>query len=252
MNIFNLFVLQWTDIVDIGILSLLIYYLIILLQGTKSFQILLGLGGVLFLYYFAVFFELRSILWGFQNIFQYTVILLVIIFQTDIRNALANFGKGGGFQKESDYSKCLNSIMEAVTFATRDKTGMMIAFEKKIQLGEYIKTGEKLMAIVSTPLISSIFSKKAALHDGAIIINSKYLLVAASCIFPLSTQINFNNSFGTRHRAAMGLSELTDAVIITISEQNGNVSIFYQGKVDLNLSIVKTRQLMEKYLTDKN
>ena len=248
MIFFNLFQVQWTDLVDIGILSLLIYYLILLVQGTKSFQILLGLLALLSLYYLSVFLELHSMLWVFQNILQYTVILIVIIFQADIRNALANFGKTEVFKKKAEHTKYLRRIMKAVRFLHSNKIGLIIAFEKQISLGEYIKTGVKLQAIITSSLILSIFSKNSPLHDGAVIIDHKYCLVAASCIFPLSARIDLEPSYGTRHRAALGLSELTDAIILIISEETGKISLFSEGKIEKNISIKKIAFILNKYL----
>lgn len=248
MNIFHFFYLQWTDILDIGILSLLIYNFILLLQGTRSFQILLGVIVLFFLYYISVFLELRSILWFYQNILQYTVVLIVIIFQADIRNALANFGKTGFFKRELEHRKYIRRTMKTVQFCHSKKIGLMIAFERRISLGEYIKTGVELQALIKSPLLLSIFSKNSPLHDGAVVINSRYRLAAAGCIFPLSNRIGLESVYGTRHRAAVGLTELTDAVIITVSEETGQISLYFESGAMQNLSLEKVEKLLNKYL----
>ena len=248
MNILNFFQLQWTDILDIGILSLLIYNLILLLQGTRSFQILLGVFALAFLYYICVFLDLRSILWVYQNVLQYTVILIVIIFQSDIRKALANFGKTGIFKRKLEHSKYVKRIMKAIIFSQAKKIGLIIAFEKNISLGEYIKTGVELQAMLTSSLILSIFSKNSPLHDGAVVVSSKYKVTAAGCIFPLSNRIDLDPSYGTRHRAAMGLSEITDAVIITVSEETGRISLFFDGEVKKNIKSGLIENFLNNYL----
>jgi diadenylate cyclase len=249
MNILGLFQLQWSDLVDIGILSLVIYYLILLLQGTKSFQIMLGVVALLSLYYVSILLELRSILWVFQNILQYTVILLVIIFQADIRNALANFGRTGVLKREAEYKKYLRRVMKSVQVCHKKKNGLIIAFEKKINLGEYIKTGVELQAEVTSPLILSIFSKNAPLHDGAVVISSNRI-AAASCIFPLSNRVDLNPNYGTRHRAAVGLTEITDAAVITVSEETGKISVFFRGEIYNGVSVKKAQEILNNYLKD--
>ena len=250
--LFNTITFYWTDFIDIVVLFLIIYNLILLLQGTRSFQILLGLLVLLSLYYAAQILKLNSILWVYQNLLQYIVVLLVIIFQADIRNALANFGKTGFFRKNVEYARYIERIIKTINFIRQQKQGLIIAFERKISLGEYSKTGVDIQAITTSTLLSSIFSKKSPLHDGAVIIDSKFSIVAASCIFPLSPRIDLEFSYGTRHRAAIGLTELTDALVLVVSEETGKISLFVEGVVKRNINIKKTRELLKKYLKNGN
>ena len=218
MIFFDYFHILWTDLVDITILFLLIYNIILLLQGTRSVQILIGFIALFGLFYAARFLELNSTLWVLNNFFQYIVIIIIIIFQTDIRNTLANFGRTRVFEKNKKIDVIdIIRITRAIEIGKQTNTGMIIVFEQQIGLGEYVKTGVSINGMISSPLLLSIFNKKSPIHDGAVIIDTNFHIAAASCILPLTSRIDLRAKYGTRHRAAIGLSEISDALILVVS-----------------------------------
>ena len=249
MIFFDYFHILWTDLVDIVILFLLIYNIILLLQGTRSVQILIGLTALVVLFYAAKFLELNSTLWILKNFFQYIVIIIIIIFQTDIRNTLANFGRTRVFKKNKKIDLIdIIRITRTVEIAKQTNTGMILVFEQQIGLGEYIRTGVQINGAISSPLLLSIFNTKSPMHDGAVVIDTNFCVAAASCILPLTSRIDLRAKYGTRHRAAIGLSEISDALILVVSEETGHITFFYKGTIEENLSINEVEKLLKNYL----
>ena len=244
--------LSWVDLIDIGIMSLIIYNIILLVQGTRSIQILLGFLAIITLFYTAKFLELKSILWVLQNLFQYIVIIIIIIFQTDIRNALANFGRAKIFKRDSNVSLVdITRIIQTVADMQQTKTGMILAFERRIGLGEYIKTGFLIDAIISSQLLLSIFQQKSPIHDGAVIVDTNFRIAASCCILPLASRADKSTRYGTRHRAAIGLSELTDALILVVSEETSKISVFLENTKKENLNLDKLESILRENLLEK-
>ena len=162
MIFFDYFHILWTDLVDITILFLLIYNIILLLQGTRSVQILIGFTALVGLFYAARFLELNSTLWILKNFFQYIVIITIIIFQTDIRNTLANFGRTRVFKKNKTIDIIdIIRLTRTVEIAQQTNTGIILVFEQQIGLGEYVKTGVSINGMISSPLLLSIFNTKS-------------------------------------------------------------------------------------------
>ena len=201
MLLFDYFHPTWTDLIDITILFFLIYNIILLLQGTRSVQILIGLIALIVVFYAAKFLELNSTLWILKNFFQYIVIIVIIIFQTDIRNTLANFGRTRILKKNKKINLIdIIRITRTLEIAQQTNTGMIIVFEQQIGLREYIKTGVSIHGAISSPLLLSIFNVKSPLHDGAVIIDTNFSIAAASC----TELICLQNIL----RAAIGLTEV--------------------------------------------
>lgn len=248
-DFFNILFFSWYDLVDIAILSFIIYNVILLIQGTRSTQILLGFILLISLFYTAELLGLESILWLFKNIFQYIVIIIIIIFQTDIRNALANFGRARIFKRKKNISYIdIIRIVRTAEIMQQTKKGIILAFEKRIGLKEYLKTGVIIDGVISSPLLLSIFNTKSPLHDGAVIIDSNFRIAASSCILPLASRIDLKARYGTRHRAAIGLSEITDSVVLVVSEETGKISLFLEGQIEEDVQIVNLEKLLIKYL----
>ncbi len=252
MIFFDYFQILWTDLVDLVILFLLIYNIILLLQGTRSVQILIGFIALIALFYAAKFLELNSTLWILKNFFQYIVIIIIIIFQTDIRNTLAKFGRTRILKKNRKINLIdIIRITRTLEIAQQTNTGMIIVFEQQIGLGEYIKTGVNIHGAISSPLLLSIFNTKSPMHDGAVIIDTNFSIAAASCILPLTSRIDLRAKYGTRHRAAIGLSEICDALIFVVSEESAQITLFHGEKIIENLNTNKVEDILKNHLLKK-
>ncbi len=235
--------LRISDFVDILIVSVILYYLINLIRETRAMQLV---KGILFL--FAVFFlsqwlNLNALNYILGGAMQIGVFALVVIFQPELRNLLERMGrfKVGNIidfaadTSEEDIQRVIESVSIAAANMSATKTGALIVMERTTRLGEFISTGTMLDANVSSGLLENIFVPNTPLHDGAVIIrNGK--IVTAGCLLPLTANNNLSRDLGTRHRAAIGLSEVTDAVIIVVSEETGKISIALNGSLTRNLS----------------
>jgi diadenylate cyclase len=227
---------------DIAILSFLFYRVILIIKGTRAIQIILGILVILVLTVIARdILHLRALTWLLNNFWLAAVIIFAVVFQIEIRSVLAQIGSNiwgnSGNVKES-YIKEIADAVEELAFTM---SGGLIAIENEVGLKNFTETGIMLNANISKELLLSIFKNKSApLHDGAIVIYNEKI-IAAGCLFPLShnTEVKL---YGTRHRAALGLSEITDALIIVVSEETGNISIAYKGKLKSNISVTKLKE----------
>jgi diadenylate cyclase len=213
--------------VDILIVSYIIYRLLLLLKGSRAAQILVGIFVIFGAYVLSNIFQLTALHWLLNNFISSIVLIIVIVFQQDIRRALAYIGKGY-FNKPSvqadDLRHTIEQVTEAVVELTKTKTGALIVFERNIGIKEIISTGRMLDALVTKELLLTIFNIHAPLHDGAVIIKGTRV-VSAGCMLPLAQDIPYHPTYGTRHKAAFGLSSETDAVIIIVSEETGKASV---------------------------
>ena len=232
------------DFLDILLLTLVIYWLLNQIKGTRTIPILLGLTVLMGSYVLANYLALDAIGWVLENLFSFLVVILVVLFQADIRNALARLGMTTMFHEMSGAAQ--RSLIEEVvntasTLAAR-KIGGTIVLEKETGLRNYIERGKRIQGDPSLELMVSIFHPSSPLHDGAVIINREGKLAAACCILPLTANPVTSSFLGTRHRSSLGLSEETDAVIIVISEEWGSVSLAYQGVLQRHLEESVLRQ----------
>ncbi len=232
--------------VDILIVSYLIYRLLLMLKGSKAAQILLGIFIIFGAYILSNVFDLTALHWLLNNFISSIVLIIIIVFQQDLKRALAYVGKGyfnKGSAQASEVRTCVEQVTEAVTELTRTKTGALIVFERNIGIKETIDTGMLLDAIATKELLLTIFNTRAPLHDGAVVIKGKRI-VAAGCMLPLSQDMKYHPTYGTRHKAAFGLSSETDAVIIIVSEETGKVSIV----VDNSITVFEPPETMQPEL----
>ena len=222
----------WSDILDIIIVAFIIYRVIILIKGTGAFQVLIGLIIVFAIFLFAVIFKLYATEYIFGNFLSSIIIVIIVLFRNEIRRALIEVGKNpfAVAQNKLERVSLVEETSKAVFELASKKIGAIIVFERNVFLGDYLKIGVKLDSIVSKELLISIFTPPSPLHDGAVIIQ-KGRVAAASCYLPLSTEDNISKKLGTRHRAAIGLSELTDAFSVVVSEETGKVSIIRSKKI---------------------
>ena len=224
----SLNILRWQDILDILVVAFIIYQLMAIIRGTRSVQMVLGLIVVGAVYLMASFLDLATLQWLLKTFLSSILIIIVIVFQQDIRRALTQVGKSP-FQRNLDMAeKDLDEIIRAVFYLSKRRIGALIVIERETGLREFLESGFRLNANLSKELLISIFMPVSPLHDGGVIIY-KGRVQTAGCIMPLSQNPYINKRFGTRHRAAIGLSEETDAVIIVVSEETQEVSLVQHG-----------------------
>lgn len=246
--------LSFSDILDIAIMTILIYTMVKLIRDTRSGQLIKGLLLLGLFYFLASNFEMLMIKSVLAEVFKWTVVVLCILFQPEIRKALeqvgrSNFGHSiiaavfGGRKPENVIAqrKAVEEVIEAVAVLQQLRMGALIVFERKTKLNDVVATGTLIEAEPSAMLIGNIFYNKAPLHDGSMIIREGKLL-AAGCILPLTHKENISASLGTRHRAAIGLSEDTDAVTVVVSEETGQVSIAENGLLKRNYTRTTLRE----------
>ncbi len=234
--------IAWNDIIEIIILAFVIYKIMAWIKNTKAWSLLRGIVLIVIFLFIAYLLQLRTILWVSQHLIAVAIIALVILFQPELRHALEKLGNrrifsgvrsgSGGYERFS--KKTASEIVDAVCDMSQAKTGALIVIEQNINLDEYIKTGINIDAVVTSQLLLNIFEKNTPLHDGAVIVRGDRV-TAATCYLPLSSNDNLSKDLGTRHRAALGLSEDTDSVVIIVSEESGNIAITANGQLERKL-----------------
>lgn len=231
-----------SDILDIAIVSFLIYHLIKFIRESRSGQLVKGIIVILIAYFLAIQFNFRMLSTILNNFFQFSIFALLIVFQPELRRVLEQLGRSNVLKDrkllqyivKEDVSNVyaqkdlIKVISNAVSELSNDKTGALIVLERKTKLGDIIDTGTIIKSQPSVALICNIFFNKAPLHDGALIVRQG-TLYAGGCILPLTKNNDLSKSLGTRHRAAVGISENSDAVAIVVSEETGNISIALNG-----------------------
>ncbi|MCB9060909.1 MAG: TIGR00159 family protein [Halobacteriovoraceae bacterium] len=229
-TLFNQFTIK--DLIDIFIVSVLFYQILSIIRGTRAVQVLVGVAVLSALYWIGITYDLFALNWLLDHLFSSFLILLIIIFQEEFKAALAKFGSGGHMfdnAKKDETIVELTEIIESLRLLSREKIGAIIVIENHQGLLNFIRSGTKLNSNLHSDLIYSIFQSKSALHDGAIIVSGGKI-AAAGCFLPLSNSLGIDRNLGTRHRAALGLSELTDALILTVSEEKGTISLWKNGE----------------------
>lgn len=224
------------NIIDIIVVSYIFYRAILLIKGTRAVQIMLGLLTLAVLTFFAKnILHLKMLSWLLESFWMIAAVILVVVFQPEIRSGLAQIGshRWGKILFSSELS-FIDEIIKAINTCSQQHIGALIVLEQEVGLRTYIEAGTIINAQVSQELILSIFNTKSPLHDGAIILENTRL-IAAGCILPLSNDRDISKVLGTRHRAALGISELSDAIVLVVSEETGMVSIARDGKLESNV-----------------
>lgn len=234
-----------TGIVEIIIISFLFYYMLVWIKDTRAWMLLRGILVILAFVLVAAIFEMTTILWIAKNTVSVAVIALVVIFQPELRKALENLGRKNfltsmfsfNFSKEENVKfsdKTISEIVKACYEMGKVKTGALIVVEDEIMLTEYERTGIAVDGILTSQLLINIFEKNTPLHDGAVIVRGDRV-VAATCYLPLTDSLTISKDLGTRHRAAVGISEVGDSLTIVVSEETGRVSIAMEGELYRNV-----------------
>ena len=237
--------LDWKDVLQILLVAGGIYYLLRLLSRTGAIQMLIGVLLFVAIYFLARLLELQLILYVLENLFRYGAIAALIIFQPELRNGLARIGRARSFRFLSNLQQreLVDEIIEATERLARGKIGAIIALERDAKLEDYAETGTPLHARIEADLLVSIFSPYAPLHDGAVLIAGDSI-IAAGVILPLTQFPVTDKTLGTRHRAALGLSEETDAIVLVVSEESSIVSVVQRGRIERDVDAERLRALL--------
>ncbi len=235
----------WLDLVEILIVAFLLYRLLLLLRRPRTMQMFFGvvlLAGVYVAARLLGFVLIRGIL---EALFQYGAIAALVVFQPELRGALARLGQNRMFRlfNRLEGSQVVDQISDAVAHMSRNKVGAIIVLQQEAPLDEYIESGRPLDARVSADLITTIFTPYSPLHDGALVIADDHIL-AAGVILPLTETPLFDKTLGTRHRAALGLAEETDAVVIVVSEETSKISVAHQGHLDVGIATSRLKEVL--------
>ena len=235
----------WRDLLDIFMVAVLCYYGIRFVRGTRAMAALNGLLALLALYAGAQFLGLFTLVWLLQNVFSYIFLVIVILFHQDIRQALSNMNFRMLFRrKKDDRSDLIKTLSTTAFWLASRRIGAIIVIARSVELGDILEKGVKIDAVVTQDLLTTIFFPNTALHDGAVIIGDGDRIVAAGCVLPLANLAR--QHFGTRHRAAIGITEVSDAISIAVSEERGEVTLAQDG----HLSNPLTQERLERILTN--
>jgi diadenylate cyclase len=230
---FNLPTLTWTSALDIFIVAFIIYQVLVFIKGTRAVQMVLGLALIVVFFYFSRWIQLQTVSWIVANILPYFVFVIVVIFQSEIRRALARFGQAPFFSGFSNLNRneLYDEIVLAVNTLSSNQTGALIVIERDIGLKTYIESGIAIDAALSYDLLVTVFNPAVPLHDGAVIVQNGRI-AAAACFLPLTVKPRLSKELGTRHRAAIGVTEETDAVAIIVSEETASISFAHDGEIE--------------------
>ncbi len=239
--------LTWWDVADIALVSILIYEFLKLIRGTRAVQMAVGSVLLVLLFYVSQLAPLQTVNWLVRNMLVYVVFAAIVIFQSDIRRALAHFGRAPIFRyfmKREAGDETIEEIVVATTMLAAHKTGAIIAMEREIGLRNFVESGIPLDAALTYDLILAIFQPKSPMHDGAVIVQEGRI-AAAACFLPLTVNPRLSRDLGSRHRAAIGLTEECDAVAIVVSEETGQVSLTLDGHIERDLDPDHLRARLE-------
>ncbi|MDD0853209.1 diadenylate cyclase CdaA [Halobacteriovorax sp. GB3] len=233
MQILDIFVNQMSmkDFVDVFLVAVLLYQILRIVHGTRALQMLMGIVILVGFFFAAQYYKFYSLNWILRHFFDSFFLIFIILFQDQIRSALASVGTGKkffGFFQRPEAELDIEEIIEVTSAMSRKRIGALIVFERKNGLYDYIATGTKMESHIHSDILYSIFQTKSPLHDGAVIIRGNKI-AAAGCFLPLSKNVEIDRHLGTRHRAALGISEVTDAIVVTASEETGRISLCVKG-----------------------
>jgi len=241
---------RWSlDLLDILLVAFIIYRLILLIKGTRTVQMLLGLAVLLVVYVASQVGGLFTLTWLLDNFLSSIILVIVVIFQNDIRRALMHMGRNPFFADQSfrEENQAIDELVRGCTALSGKRYGALVVIERETGINDFLEVGTEIDAKLSADLIGAIFHPQSPIHDGAIIIQ-RGRLTRAGCFLPLTQNPSVSPRLGTRHRAAIGLTELVDAVAIVVSEETGKVSVVVSGKMTRDLDTITLRKVLRRLL----
>ena len=239
----------WVDLLDVLLVALVFYNLLLLIRGTRAVQVLLGILFLIVFYYTARGLDLPAVETTLENFFIILPVAIIVLFQHEIRRGLARFGRTPllGFGRREQVAPTFNAIAIAAATLAERRIGALIVIERSEGLRNYVENGIVLDAVVSLDLLISLFTPETPTHDGAVIIQGDRI-AAATCFLPLTRDTRLSKEYGTRHRAALGISEETDAMVVVVSEETGTISAAFKGEILRPLESKDLRNLLYKLL----
>jgi diadenylate cyclase len=241
----------WWDLLDIAIVSIVVYELLKLIRGTRAVQMAIGIAVVVGLFYMSLGLQLETLNWLIRNIVGYVVFAAIVLLQSDIRRALMHLGRAPlfrRFERSVSDDDTIEELVVAVSTLSAKRTGAIIVIERRVGLRNFIESGIPLDAKLTYDLLVSIFQPTSPLHDGAVIVQGDRV-AAAACFLPLSVNPRLSRDLGSRHRAALGVTEENDAVAIVVSEETGGVSLILDGALERNLDTERLRARLKSLVT---
>jgi diadenylate cyclase len=242
--------MSWWDVLDILIVSFLIYEFLKLIRGTRAVQMAVGSMLIVVMFYVSRLLPLQTVNWLIRNMLVYVAFAAIVIFQSDIRRALAHFGQAPFFRyfnRQEAADETIEEVVVAATALASQKIGAIIAIEREIGLRNYIESGIPLDATLTYDLLVTIFQHSSPLHDGAVILQESRV-AAAACFLPLTVNPRVSRELGTRHRAAIGLTEECDAVAIVVSEETGSISLALDGRIERRVTPDQLRERLRSLI----
>ena len=243
----------WWDLLDIAIVSILIYEFLKLIRGTRAVQMAVGSLLIVGLFYVSRLAPLQTLNWMIRNALVYVAFAAIVIFQSDIRRALAHFGRAPFFRyfnRQEATNETIEEVVVAATMLAAHRTGAIIAIEREIGLRNYIESGIPLDAEMTYDLLVTIFQPSSPLHDGAVVIQENRV-AAAACFLPLTVNPVVSRELGTRHRAALGLTEENDAVAVVVSEERGQIALAIEGRLERDLTADELRDRLQSLISSR-
>jgi len=234
---------DWWDLLDVIVVSVLVYEVLKLIRGTRAVQMAIGGAFFVALFYGSRWAHLETVNWLIRNLLGYLVFAVIVLFQADIRRGLAHLGRAPFFRylaKAESAEESIEELIAAVGMLSKQRIGAIIAVERQIGLRNYVESGIPLDAVLTYDLLLSIFQTSSPLHDGAVIVQEDRI-AAAACFLPLTVNPKLGKELGSRHRAAIGLTEENDAVAIVVSEETGNISVVSDGGIERGLTVEALR-----------
>ncbi|WP_418747631.1 diadenylate cyclase CdaA [Frisingicoccus sp.] len=257
--------IRWNNVLEILIISVLIYYILIWIRDTRAWTLLKGIFVIFAFVLFAYVFQMDTILWLFQNLISVAIISIFVLFQPELRRALEQLGRknilasflnfsgnaAANEQEAKTAEKTKTEIIKACMEMSKARTGALIVIEQDVQLSEYERTGIFLDSLVSSQLLINIFEHNTPLHDGAVFVRDNRI-VAATCYLPLSDNMLLSKELGTRHRAGVGISEVSDSITLIVSEETGMISIAHDGMLFRGLSQEELREQLSTLMKNQD
>ena len=243
----------WWDLLDIAIVSLLIYEFLKLIRGTRAVQMAAGSLLIILLFYMSRLAPLQTLNWMIRNMLVYVAFAAIVIFQSDIRRALAHFGQAPFFRylnRQEAAGETIEEVVVAATMLSAQKKGAIVVIEREIGLRNYIESGIPLDAELTYDLLVTIFQPGSPLHDGAVVIQEDRV-AAAACFLPLTVNPRVSRELGTRHRAAIGLTEESDAAAVVVSEETGQIALALEGGIERGLSPDQLRERLRSLVMQR-